>query len=64
MSKLPRWYRKQLLENRLEKVLKNPLADQANVNAARKAVELKLDQQDFAYQQSQRHLTNKYLEQL
>ena len=64
MSQMPRGYRKQLLENKLSYVLRNPLADQSDVNAARKAVEATLDRQDIEFRNSQRQQTDRYMSEL
>jgi len=64
MSQLPRWYRKQILENKLRKVLYNPLTDVSDVQAAKKAIDKKLDQQDREYRYSQAAKTNRYLAEL
>ena len=53
MSQVPRWYRKQLLEHQLKDTLQSPYADQATVDAARKAIDEKLDEQYVRYQRSQ-----------
>ena len=64
MSQMPRWFRQQQYEQKLSHVLNNPLSDQASVTAARRAVEQKLDQDDFEFAQRQRQRTNDYLQQL
>lgn len=64
MGQIPRWYRKQQLEHKLEHVLKNPMADISQVQAAKEAIEKKLEQQDRDYHYSQTKQVDKYMEQL
>jgi len=64
MSQMPRWYRKQVLENKLREVLYNPLSDVSDVQAAKKAINKKLDQQDRDYEYYQITKVNKYLDKL
>lgn len=64
MSQYPRWARKQTLEHKLKDTLNNPYADQADVQAAREAVNRTLDQQDRDYQRSQENRTQHYLKKL
>lgn len=62
MSQTPRWYRKKILEDKLSNVIRNPYSDVTTVQAAKKAIEKKLDQQDRDYHYSQVEQTNKFLE--
>jgi hypothetical protein len=64
MAQWPRWAREQMLREKLKEVLQNPYADVSQVQAAEKAIKMKLDQQDNQYQQDQQKRTNDYLKRL
>lgn len=64
MAQMPRWYRRQVLEHKLSSVLHNPYADISDVQAAKEAINNKLDQQESEYESSQRGLANYYFKKL
>lgn len=65
MSQLPRWYREQLLKDKLK--LNSPVSnfiDQSDYSARLKAVQETLDQQDQEFQSKQCKLVSRYRNQL
>ena len=64
MSQWPRWARKQMLEDKLKDVIRNPYSDVASVSAAKEAIERKLDEQDREYRDRQESLTQSYMKKL
>lgn len=64
MAQLPKWYRRKQYEHKLRHILNNPLADISDVQAARRAVDKKLENDDRDYSQQQHNKVNKLLEKL
>lgn len=57
---LPRWYRKQLYENKLRGILYNDFSDIRDVRAAKLAIKQKLDEDDRKARNSLLRQASKY----